>query len=385
MSSLSKAGQMTLLMTACLTIMVGAAIAPALANVSKALDVEAVASWLITLPSLGAVLFAPIAGRLIDKLGGYRALNMGLLLYGLLGVLGIFCHGITLVIIDRVLLGGAVALTMAGGTTLISQWYQGESRLKMMALQGMSIELGGVLFLFFSGQLALLDWRLPFFLYLFAWICWLMLVFCVPKKAPTPQVQDQQMTTAPTHNYSLSRIYLAALLSMVIFFTVIVTLPISLKHIGYGEGQIGALMAFISIIAVITASQMPKVIRAIGAWQTLILSLFIYGCSHGVFYFNQSQFLPLIIAAILTGIAFGLSIPLVNHMTVEASSPQVRGRNLSYLTMAIFLGQFLTSFFDFIPLDKSQLFGLVALMALVFACLFLIDYRLHRHTALIRS
>ena len=36
-------------------------------------------------------------------------------------------------------------------------------------------------------------------------------------------------------------------------------------------------------------------------------------------------------------------------MTVELSEVKVRGRNLSYFTMAVFSGQFLTSFIEYIP------------------------------------
>lgn len=35
-------------------------------------------------------------------------------------------------------------------------------------------------------------------------------------------------------------------------------------------------------------------------------------------------------------------------MTVELSDVNVRGRNLSYFTMAVFSGQFLTSFIEYI-------------------------------------
>lgn len=371
-------GRLTLLSIACLTIMVGAAIAPALDNVARALGVSQVASWLITLPSLGAVVFAPFAGRIIDRIGAYTALNMGLLSYGILGLLGIISHGLVGVFVDRILLGGATALTMAGGTTLISQWYQGRSRLKMIALQGMAIELGGVIFLFVSGQLALVDWRLPFLIYALAFICWLMLLFTVPSQAPASTEADISDPQVQPVSYSLRRVYLVAMLSMIIFFTAIVTLPISLKQQGFTEDKIGFLLAFISIVAVLTASQMPRVIGKLGERPTLMFALLIYSASHWAFFISANNLALLIAGAVLSGIAFGLSIPLVNHMTIEGSHRQVRGRNLSYLTMAIFLGQFLTSFLDFLPVAKGELFSFTAILALIFAIIFFVDYQLRR-------
>jgi len=50
---------------------------------------------------------------------------------------------------------------------------------------------------------------------------------------------------------------------------------------------------------------------------------------------------------------FGFSIPLLNHMTVELSDVKVRGKNLSYFTMAVFSGQFFTSFMEYIPGEQN--------------------------------
>lgn len=76
------------------------------------------------------------------------------------------------------------------------------------------------------------------------------------------------------------------------------------------------------------------------------------------------------LGGIVLGTAFGLSVLLVNHMTVERSHAQYRGRNLSYLTMAIFLGQFMASFMEFLPGEAITVFGFVAVLSLIFTILF---------------
>lgn len=144
MNEMNKMGAFTLLAVACLTIMVGCVIVPGLTEVAENLGTPSAASWLVTVPSLGVVVFGPLAGKFIDKAGAYKALSWGLFLYGLLGTAGVFLHGLVTVMIDRLLLGGATAIVMSAGTGLISTFYSGRSRLKMIASQGMSIELGGV-------------------------------------------------------------------------------------------------------------------------------------------------------------------------------------------------------------------------------------------------
>ncbi|WP_325949072.1 MFS transporter [Pseudomonas putida] len=180
MQTPSKLGAFSLLAIACLTIMVGCVIVPGLPSIARHLGTESTAGLLVTIPSLGVVLFGPLAGRFIDKLGLYKAVCIGLFLYGLLGAGGAFLSGHWLVFTDRLLLGGATALVMAGGTGLISAFYEGKARLQMIAAQGMAIELGGVVFLFLGGVLATVGWQWPFVLYLAAWLLLALLLISVP-------------------------------------------------------------------------------------------------------------------------------------------------------------------------------------------------------------
>lgn len=69
------------------------------------------------------------------------------------------------------------------------------------------------------------------------------------------------------------------------------------------------------------------------------------------------------LGGVLLGCGFGLSIPLVNHMTVDLSEEGGRGRNLARLAMAIFSGQFLSSFMVFIPDNLSWIFFGAAMLA----------------------
>ncbi|NHH85943.1 MFS transporter [Cobetia sp. MB87] len=375
--SLSGGGRFTLLAIACLTIMVGTVVAPGLLSIASALEVENHASWLITLPSLGAVLFAPIAGRMIDRIGAYRALTGGLFLYGLLGAGGALLEGTVVVFADRILLGGVTAVVMAGGTTLISEWYHGHARLAMIAQQGMSIELGGVIFLFVSGVLAGIAWQLPFLLYLLAWLLLVMLWMMVPRQSPAAPDETAGKSGQQALSASLTSVYLAAAMAMTLFFTAIVMLPKRLSLLGLNEASTGIFLASISLVAVVAAMLMPKVSRALREMPTLVFAFLLYAGS--LFVFQQAENMMLMsIGAVLSGMGFGFSIPLLNHMTVERSHASVRGRNLSYLTMAIFLGQFLTSFLEFLPGDGSNVFGAAAVLGLIFAVFYLGVYLLKR-------
>lgn len=364
---LSRAGEFTLLLVATLTIMVGAALAPGLNAIAPALGMQDYGPLLITLPALGAVVFAPVFGRLIDRFGPHRVLFWGLWCYAIVGGMGVLVHGVWAVAIDRILLGGFAAGLMASGTAVISQWYQGLQRLVMIARQGMAIELGGVIFLFVGGLLSELSWRGPFLLYGLGVVCALMVLFLVPDRSSIASGGVGRGEAVPEETgQPIGSVLVFAVVAMAVFFSMVVTLPGYLAQVGFSGAQTGYLLSFISLVAVISAMFMPKVVKRMGEQKTLSLAFICYGVAHGLFAASVVT-ASLVLAAVFAGAGFGLSIPLLNHATVERSTESNRGRNLSYFAMAVFSGQFLTSFLELMPPNHAYTLGACALVSLAAA------------------
>ena len=381
MGKLNKLAAFTLLAVACLTIMVGCVIVPGLTEIAEQMGIPSAASWLVTIPSLGVVIFGPLAGRLIDRTGAYRALTWGLFMYGLLGSGGVLLHGLVPVMVDRLLLGGATAVVMSAGTGLISAFYSGHARLKMIASQGMSIELGGVVFLFIGGLLATLGWRWPFVLYLAAWLLLAMQIMFVPRPDLIDQTESHQQDGAVEKRGALKPVYFAAVFSMISFFTGVIIIPQHFHAMGVGAAKTGYFLSFISLIAVFAAAIMPKVVSRIREYGTLYMAFGCYIAAHLLFSM-ASGLLLFIVGGVLMGCGFGLSVPLVNHMTVEQSHARVRGRNLAYLSMAIFSGQFLSSFMGFIPGNTSVIFLGAAAIGMAGILILMLFHRIHRHAVI---
>ncbi|HCB1396542.1 MFS transporter [Klebsiella pneumoniae] len=372
MSKLNKIGEFTLLSVACLTIMVGCVIVPDLNRISVNLGVPHAAGWLVTTPSLGVVVFSPVAGRLIERVGARTALTGGLFFYGLLGAGGVFFHGPIMVLADRLLLGGATSVVMSAGTTLISDFYSGRARLKMIALQGMSIELGGVVFLFIGGLMALAGWYWPFSLYLVAWVLMIMLLLSVPRHN-----LKHRETIIPGEDHTqkgipqpLRLVYFVAVFSMVFFFTGIITLPRYLHSIDFSASETGYFLSFVSFVAMVTAVLLPSIMDKLKEVSILYIAFGCYSIAHFIFAISTTV-PPIMAGGVLMGFGFGLSVPLVNHLTVERSHEKYRGRNLAMLSMAIFSGQFLSSFTDLISGNPSIIFLIsaatcIAVMAVIY-------------------
>lgn len=358
---LSRLGELSLLLVAMLTIMVGAALAPGLQSVAEGLGVSEYATFLITLPALGAIIFAPFFGKLIDRIGARTTLFIGLWGYFLLGAGGAYLHGPWQVAIDRIMLGGFAAGLMASGTAVISQWYQGTARLNMIAKQGMAIELGGVVFLFVGGLLSELSWQAPFLLYVMAFLCVVLTVCFVPQHQSIDTQEVNHADVAPPSS-SMGRIVLFTVLAMGLFFSFIISLPSFLAGLQYSEAQTGYVLSFISLVAVFSAMTMPKMVARFSVKHTLGMAFLMYAIGHVVFAFSSENW-HIVTASVFAGAGFGLSIPLLNHSTVEASSSGNLGRNLSLFAMFVFSGQFVTSILEFLPLAHDKVFLACSVLA----------------------
>jgi predicted MFS family arabinose efflux permease len=231
----------------------------------------------------------------------------------------------------------------------------------MIARQAMSIEFSGVIFLFLAGLLASAGWQWPFLLYLSAWILLAMVLLFIPQpaaKMPFPPGDTPTARLSP----ALKVVFTAACISMTVFFTCMIILPEHLHELGLDEAQTGYFLSFTSLVAVGAAALLPRVTRRAGEHGTLISAFSFYALALALF--ASASELPAMIAGnIFLGIGFGLSIPLVNHMTIELSHIQHRGRNLAYISMAIFAGQFLSSFMTFLPGSRALTFAAAGAIA----------------------
>jgi len=358
---ISKMGTISLLMIASLTIMVGTVVAPGLLSISKELGVENYATWLITIPSLGVVIFSFFLVKIVKKLGYYNALKMGLLAYGFFGISGMFLEGIVPVFLDRFLLGGATGIVLVSVNGLITHFYHGQQRVKIMALQVISVESGGVLILGLSGILAVISWEYPFYIYLFAWLFFIMLCLFIPN--PNISLETNSIENSVEIKNSIKSILSMVLFSMFLFFTVIIILPLYLLDFGFTEDHIGYLLAFISAMAIVAAGTTPKLSKTLQSRTILTIAFMAYSIGHLIF-FSFTETFYFILGSFFFGVGFGLAMPTLNHIVIEKSIPINLTKNLTLFTMLIFLGQFLASFNTFLPGNTSFIFLLATLFSL---------------------
>lgn len=181
-----------------------------------------------------------------------------------------------------------------------------------------------------------------------------------------------EITSSPSA--ALKFVYLSATLSMIVFFTGIIMLPLRLHGSGLNEAQVGYFLSYVSLVAVGAAAMMPIAARKVGEHGTLIFGFAFYTLAHLAFVTADGLTL-MVEGGLCLGLGFGLTVPLLNHMTIEHSHVAQKGRNLAWLSMAIFSGQFLSSFMEFVPEPQFYGFLCAAGVALIACALVLASAR----------
>ena len=344
-STLTKA---TLLLVSTLTVMSGATISPSLpAMQSHFSDVANVDFWVrlvLTVPALFIVIGSPIAGQIVDKIGRKPLLLGSAILYGFAGSSGFLLNSLFAILIGRALLGLAVAGVMVSATTLIADYYQGDSRASFMGLQAAFMGFGGVLFLSVGGFIADLSWRFPFLIYLFSWLMipGIITALYEPTRSATETKASKDASSTQLPIKLLVLIYASVLLQQIVFYLIPVQLPFYLEQLtGASAAQTGLAIAFSVLFSAFASIGYSRLKKKLSFIKILAISFGLIGLGYAGIGLVSSYWLVMIVL-IPTGIGLGLMMPNLNVWTANEVPEALRGRALSGLTTFMFLGQFLS-------------------------------------------
>ena len=151
-----------------LTVMAGAAVAPALGTIREHFADQSgtLVQMIISIPALFIFLSSFIFPRLCRKFGARTLVMMGLILYVGGGCGAAAFDSIYIVLVFRALVGCGVGFIMPLSTGLLSFYYPPEELDRLMGLSSAMNQLGGAVATFIAGLLAAFSWRAAFMVYL---------------------------------------------------------------------------------------------------------------------------------------------------------------------------------------------------------------------------
>ncbi len=365
-----------LLLVSSLTIVSMITISASLPDMSRAFASHPEGASLVKLslsfPALFIALSAMAAGVFIDRFGRLKPLGIALLLYAVAGSSGYWLDNIYLILAGRALLGVCVGISMTIVTTLVADYYLGQSRQKFAGLQIAVMSLAGIIFITLGGVLADIHWRVPFLLYLFP-------VLILPftylfLKEPVKVMAGQKGTNSVKAPAVIWLVYINVMLLWILFFIIPVQIPFYLKTLGVESNTlIGIAIASSTFFSAIASFFYSRIKDRFGFRPIFAVGYLLMAAAYLAIAYGQSYSMVLL-GMLLAGLGMGLMIPNGNIWVMQLAPPEIRGRCIGRLTTFWFLGQFLSPLLllpllDF--LSVSQLFYLLSALLITLSLSFL--------------
>ncbi len=339
---------LTLLCASSLTVMAGTPVSPALPTMEVVFaghpSADLLVRLMLTLPGLFIGLLAPASGWLVDRFGRKPLLLWGAVLYTAAGSSGLYLDSLWAILVGRALLGVAVAAIMTAAVTLIGDYFAGAERQRFLGLQAAFMSFGGMIFLLAGGLLSDLSWRGPFGIYLVAIGLVPMVILAIrePQHATARSNQQVQPAVAAVPWGVIALIYAVAFLGMIAFYAIPVQLPFHLRmHFDAKGTDVGiaiACMTFFSTLASMLFYRIKSRLSFQGVIAVMLLGL-------GIGYLvvaTASSYGFVLVGLMVAGSGLGLLMPNLNVWLMSHAPDAIRGRLVGGLTMALFLGQFMS-------------------------------------------
>lgn len=335
-----------------LTIMAGATIAPALPAIqrefSDAPNAAVLVGLVLTMHGLFIAVGSPFIGAIADRYGRRPLLLVSTVVYALAGGSGFVLDSLVAILASRAVLGLAVAGVMVTVTALITDYYDENRRETVLGRQGAFMSIGGVVLLPLAGVLADIGWRVPFLVYTVALILLPTMVFALPepdRHEPTGErasIGDLRQMIDRFPLRTLSLIFALGLVGQILFYMIPVQMPFYLEtRTGVSATLVGGALAASTGAGGISSLLYGRIRRSMNVIAIVALTFAFMSIGYIVIGMSGT-FLGIIVGLAFAGAGSGFLLTNLNAWIAAVTPETVRGRALSALTSAFFLGQFLS-------------------------------------------
>ena len=370
----------TILSISLLTVMAGAAMAPALWAVKAHFTgkPDLLIQFIVSLPAL-FIIVTNLCFPLLCRVAKTKSIAVtGLVLYVVSGAGAFFLEDISAILILRALLGVSVGMIMPLSTGLLSYYFPPEDQSRLMGLCAAMNQIGGVIATLIAGVLAKVGWNYAFLVYsmgLFVLI--LVLLFLPNERLETPKGSGGFVR-------NIKRFYpsvLGMLLLMICFFI----FPTNFSAVCVRTTNLDPIAVTIIMVALDVVAALVGVVFG-GMMRRFRLSVKYFAPTSfllGYLCFATSQSLPsLLVGCLFIGIANGIGVPYLNTIASIKAGQDAATTVMPLLSAALYAGQFLSPLVA-TPLAAKFFPGNVLgiyWIACAFSVLFLLEVFATRHS-----
>ncbi|MCD8140062.1 MAG: MFS transporter [Planctomycetaceae bacterium] len=334
----------TLYAISAITVLAGAAIAPALGSIAQNFPGvnPILIQMLITLPSIMVIPCTMWSNSICRKYGKKPVLVAGLLCYCIGGCGGGLADSIWTLLAMRALLGIGMGTITPVCHSLPADFFQGDRKVTVIGRMSAFITIGAAVCSVGAGWLAVLSWRASFGIYAVSLLVLLMVIVFLPspKRADAPAALTAEPVRLPRTVYLLG---LTMLVYMAAFYAFPLGLSMHLESAGIGDSRTaGYLFALISVIAFAIGMVFPKFMAFFGR-RLLAFLLLCMGGGYLIVAFAGTAVMVWF-GCCLVGIGLGGLTPLHYVLVNRAVGKEATVKAVSVLVAGTFAGQFASPF-----------------------------------------
>ena len=326
----------TILSISLLTVMAGAAIAPALGVISAHFAGQSplLIQLIVSLPALFIIL-TNLVFPLLCRIMKTRTLALaGLLLYVIAGAGAFFVDNIWVLLVFRALMGVSVGMIMPLSTGLLAYYFPPEEQAGLMGLSAAMNQMGGVVATFLAGFLAGISWNYAFLVYLLGVIAMILVVAFLPNERLAGR-GGLSLQLLKRFHPSVVGMFLVMVLFFIYPTNFALTASTSLSEMGVTLVMVG--LDVIAFLVGLVFGAMMKRFASQMKYAAPLGFMAGYLClAYG------SELAWLLAGSAIIGIANGIGVPYLNTIGSVKAGKEAATTVMPLLSAALYLGQFLS-------------------------------------------
>ena len=307
------------------------AVQSALPQLKASLNVTQTQSeYLATTPSFAVMIFVVLSPLLQQwfKISDKKMIMIGVTVVGLMGLVPFFnIHSYLIILGSRLLLGAGYGLYNSQAISMISVWYEGETRAQMLGWRAAAEQIGQACTLFLAGfVLTISGWHASFLVYALAFVVLIFFGMRVPDDSEVESVEEKVVAENEEMVDDLDSKDIKKI-SPVVYLLVLFAFLLVVDYVGMenrfsglavnirGAQYTGAsnFLSLMLIGATLGGLLYGSIQKRLG-FGTVYLGLGLMALSNFLFYFAGSNFAMLVIGLLLIGFPLQLVSPLIFNL-----------------------------------------------------------------------
>ena len=324
----------TILSISLLTVMAGAAIAPALGIIRDhfADAPDMLVQLIVSLPALFIIVTNLLFPWLCSLMKTRTLALSGLLLYVVAGVGCFFVDNIWGLLALRALLGVSVGMIMPLSTGLLAYYFPPEEQAGLMGLSAAMNQMGGVVATFLAGMLASISWNYAFLVYLLGLVAMILVALFLPNERLSGR-GGVSLSLLKRFHPSVVGMFLVMILFFIYPTNFALTASGSLSEMGVTLVMVG-----LDVVAFLIGLVFGKMMQGFRHGMKYLPPV---GFIAGYLLLSLGSSLPLLLAgSAFIGIANGIGVPYLNTIASMKAGKEAASTVMPLLSAALYLGQF---------------------------------------------